>query len=60
MLEKAITKWWFYVIVLLIAFIPSITQKSVPPEQTPLIIQEVLQNPLAYKYSIFFRYLKYY
>ncbi|MDD3819418.1 MAG: hypothetical protein PHG41_06255 [Actinomycetota bacterium] len=54
MLEKLITKWWFYVIVLLIAFVPSITQKSVPPEQTPLIIQEVLQNPLVYKYSVFF------
>ena len=54
MIEKAIKKWWFYVIVLLLAFIPSITQKTVSPDKISLIIKEVLQNPLAYKIKFLF------
>jgi len=58
MFENAIKKWWFYVFALILAFIPSITQKSVPPDQIPLLIKEVLQNPLAYRFPIFFPIVK--
>lgn len=58
MLEKAIKKWWFYVFALILAFIPSITQKSVPPDQIPLLIKEVLQNSFIYRFPVFFPIIK--
>ena len=53
MMEEIIKKWWFYVIALLIAFAPSITQNSISPEQISLVIKEVMQNPIAYEVDIF-------
>lgn len=53
-MEKLIKKWWFYVIALIIAFIPPITQEAASYEKTTLIIKEVLQNPLAYKIELLY------
>jgi hypothetical protein len=49
MLEKIIKKWWFYITCLMLLFISPLTQQLYPPEQTSLIIQEVMQRPLIYK-----------
>ena len=54
MIEKISSKWWFYFVALLIAFVPPITQKSISPEQTSLVIKEVLQNPIIHKAEIFY------
>jgi hypothetical protein len=54
MLEKLIKKSWFYLILVFLLFMPSIVQHPVSPEQAPLVVQEVLQNPLIYKIKLLF------
>lgn len=51
-LERITRRWWFYLIILLLAFMPSYTAVPIAPEQVsqeiPKIIIEVLANPLLY------------
>lgn len=54
MIEKIIKKWWFYVALLILSFIPSITQITTSPEQISSVIKEVLQNSLIYKIEFLF------
>lgn len=53
-MERVINKWWFYFILILIAFVPSITENPVAPDQITLVIKETLQNPLAYEKPFLF------
>jgi hypothetical protein len=55
MFDKIIKKWWFYLLLMLLTFIiPSITEKSFSSRDTPLLIQDVLINPIIYKIPVFF------
>jgi len=51
-------KWWFYLILIAVGFVPSVTQKPVDPQQTSLIIQDVLQKPLIYEIPAIFPLVK--
>lgn len=54
MLEKLIKKWWVYVILVVLLFIPSIVQQQISSDQASLVVQEVMQRPLIYKINLFF------
>jgi hypothetical protein len=56
MIEKIISKWWFYAICIVLLFIPSIVQQDVSPEKASLVVQEVMQTPLIYFYYVFSEY----
>jgi hypothetical protein len=47
-------KWWFYLLLLFICFIPSYTEKQSLSSQTPLIIQQVLQAPMVNEIKVLF------
>lgn len=54
MFEKLIRKWWFYVIGVIMLLMPSIVQQPVSSENTPAVIQEVMQNPLFHGMTALF------
>ena len=53
-LEKLTKKWWFYLLLILIYFIPSYASKGVNSKDIQLLISEVLSKPLIYTYPFLF------
>jgi len=51
-------KWWFYVLLLFLFFIPSYSQISVSPQEINNLILETLSNPLIYYSSTFYSSIK--
>ena len=47
-LESITRKWWFFVIVLALFFIPSYSSRPFDPRETSKLITAVLSNPLIY------------
>ena len=43
-------KWWFYIILLLLFFLPSYATEPFDQRQSPLVIQQVLKDPLIFRY----------
>jgi len=53
-IEKLTRRWWFYLLILVILFIPSYTTKALNPQDTPKLVQQVLSNPLIYQFQWLF------
>ena len=49
-LSRLISTWWFYLLFLLVYFLPSYTALPFDPQNTPELIGLVLSNPLIYAY----------
>lgn len=49
--EKLTRKWWFYLLILVMLFIPSYTTKALNPQDTPKLVQQVLGNPLIAQFQ---------
>jgi len=45
-------KWWFYLLLLLLFFLPTYAAQPFDPRATPLVIQQVLKDPLIYRYPL--------
>ena len=43
-------KWWFFIILLLLFFLPSYATEPFDPRQSPMVIQQVLKDPLIFRY----------
>ncbi len=54
MIEKLTKKWWFYLVCIIVFFLPSITEKQVGQEEISGVIQEVMQRPLIYEIVLFY------
>jgi hypothetical protein len=48
------SKWWFYLVLIVIFFIPSFSAKSASAEQIPQMIAEVLRTPFIFQYEAMF------
>lgn len=53
-MEKLIKRWWFYLILVFLIFVPSIGETPISPEETSIVVQEVLQRPLIYRIPALF------
>jgi len=51
-------KWWFYLLIALLFFVPSYSAKPVNPQETSLLIVEVLKNPLIHIFETAYPILK--
>ena len=49
-LETLTRKWWFYLVVSVLFFLPSYSSLPFDPRRTPSLIAAVLSNPLIYSY----------
>ena len=49
-LETLTRKWWFYLVVSVLFFLPSYSSLPFDPRRTPSLITAVLSNPLIYSY----------
>lgn len=47
-LDRLTRRWWFYLIIVFITFLPLYSQKPYDPRQTSQVINEVLMRPLIY------------
>ena len=45
-------RWWFYVLLVLLFFLPTFSTVSFDQRQSPLVIQQVLKDPLIYRYPL--------
>lgn len=57
-IELLTTKWWFYLILLFLYFLPSYSKINYPPSEIPKVIVEVLKNPLISSYPVIFPIIK--
>jgi len=57
-LESLTSKWWFYLILILLYFLPSYSAIQYPTTEIPKVIVEVLKNPIIYSYPIIFPIFK--
>lgn len=51
-LETLTKKWWLYVLLFLLFFIPSLAERSIDPRESIDLIGQVLSNPLIYAYPL--------
>ncbi len=56
--EYLTKKWWFYLLILLLFFIPSYSVKPVNPQETSMLIVEVLKNPFIHTFEIAYPIIK--
>lgn len=49
---------WFYLLLIVIGFVPSFTQETLPPIETTNVIKQVLQHPMAYDFEWLFAIAK--
>lgn len=45
-------KWWVYIVLLLLFFLPTYSSVSFDQRETPMVIQQVLKDPLVYSYPL--------
>ncbi len=45
-------RWWFYVLLVLLFFLPTFSTVAFDQRQSPLVIQQVLKDPLIYRYPL--------
>lgn len=57
-LESLTSKWWVYLILLILSFIPSYASKGYSPEDTSNLIEAVLSNPIIYNNTSLFTIAK--
>jgi hypothetical protein len=57
-LESLTSKWWLYLILGFLFFLPSCSAIKYPTTEIPKVIVEVLKNPIIYSYPIIFPVLK--
>jgi len=57
-LESLTSKWWLYLILGFLFFLPSYSAIKYPTTEIPKVIVEVLKNPIIYSYPIIFPALK--
>lgn len=57
-LNRLTLKWWFYLLFLLLFFLPSYTSLPFNAQNTPQLITAVLSDPLVYTYPVFFPLFK--
>ena len=53
-LDTLTTKWWFYLLILIVLFLPSYTTRPFNPQDTPILVEQVLRDPIIYNYPILF------
>ncbi len=51
-------KVWFYLLLIVIGFVPSFTQEALPPGETTNVIKQVLQHPVIYDFEWLFAIAK--
>jgi len=51
-------KWWFYILILILFFLPSYSTKPVNPQEISLLIIEVLKNPFIHIFEVAYPILK--
>ncbi|MFZ3069535.1 MAG: hypothetical protein WA110_00210 [Anaerolineaceae bacterium] len=49
--EKVTRSWWFYLLMMLISFIPSYSEIPVDPQNTNKLVLEVISNPVIYSFT---------
>lgn len=57
-IEILTSKWWFYVILLILFFIPSYASNGYSPEETSKLVKAVLSKPIVYNYNFLFAVFK--
>lgn len=57
-LESLTGKWWFYLILGVLFFLPAYSSIKYNPAEIPKIIVEVLKNPVIYSFPIIFPVIK--
>lgn len=56
--ERLTRRWWFYLLVLILFFLPSYTVLPLDSAKTPELIIEVLSKPIAYNIPSLFPFFK--
>ena len=57
-LDYLTRKWWFFLLLILLQFVPSYASKGFDPAETGLVTGEILSNALAYDYPSLFPIFK--
>lgn len=57
-LDRASRRWWFYLILLVLFFLPAYAQRPYDPRNTPQLVIEVLSHPAAYAVPALFPLFK--
>jgi hypothetical protein len=52
LLERWTRKWWLYLLLFLLFFIPSFAERGIDPQDSIDLIGQVLSNPLIYAYPL--------
>lgn len=58
MIKKISSRWWFSIVLLIIFFIPPLTEVSFDASNTNSVIAEVLENPFIYELEILYGVIK--
>lgn len=56
--DRAATKWWFYLLLVMLFFIPAYTALPFNSQETPKLVIEVLSHPLIYSIPFVFPLFK--